>query len=52
MAPLCPIISAPIFLVSKFVRHPNKAGSLVLFAVLSNVFNTENVSGYIYSADY
>ncbi|WP_161787133.1 carboxypeptidase-like regulatory domain-containing protein [Hymenobacter sp. IS2118] len=37
---------------SKFVRRPSKAGSLVLFAVLSNVFNTENVSGYTYSADY
>ncbi|HEX8329531.1 MAG TPA: TonB-dependent receptor [Hymenobacter sp.] len=37
---------------SKFVRRPGKAGSLVLFAVLSNVFNTENVSGYAYSADY
>ena len=40
------------FSASKFVRRPNKAGSLVLFAVLSNVFNTENVSGYTYSADY
>ncbi len=40
------------FSASKFVRRPSKAGSLVLFAVLSNVFNTENVSGYTYSADY
>ena len=37
---------------SKFVRRPSKAGSLVLFAVLSNVFNTKNVSSYVYSADY
>ena len=39
-------------LAGKFVRRPNKAGSLVLFAVLSNVFNTKNVSGYTYPADY
>ena len=41
-----------LWLAGKFVRRPNKAGSLVLFAVLSNVFNTENVSGYTYSAYY
>ena len=39
-------------LAGQFVRRPNKAGSLVLFAVLGNVFNTKNVSGYTYSADY
>lgn len=40
------------FSASKFVRRPNKAGSLVLFTALRNVFNSKNVSGYTYSADY
>jgi hypothetical protein len=37
--------------VSKFIRRENQ-NTLVLYAVLSNVLNTRNVSSYSYSADY
>ena len=40
------------FTASKFIRQKANARTLVLFAALSNVFNTRNVSRYAYSADF
>ena len=40
------------FTASKFIRNKANAHTLVLFAGLSNIFNTRNVSGYTYSANF
>jgi|GEM_PF-814102 len=37
---------------SKFIRRKTNGNTLVLYAVCSNIFNTRNVSGYSYTADY
>jgi hypothetical protein len=37
---------------SKFIRRKTNGNTLVVYAVCSNVFNTRNLSGYTYSADY